>query len=527
MWARGSVGRRPFQEPEWVVTAPEDTADRYDGALKRGALFNLLGGLARLIQPAYVLVISWLWGPAFAGLYLLAHALTEIVSGVIVAGYADATMVFASRHTDAAAGDVERRRALYHVLANTFAFSVGLALLAAVGAQLGARALVEHVFPGYRALLPGLYLLAWSLVPRSALQIAIAATRATLRMQYDALLNGLVHPLCMLLGCLATYALGGQLTELLAVQLLVDSVVCLLGLGAFARHFALRELIAALRAFGFDREVLAFAVPQSLNLTFNRYITRLDGIMLAAFGLGQAELGYFSTAALLTSNIGQIRLVFSGALAPVVARFHSGGERLAFQDALSRVTRWTTSLVVPVILVLLVLREDILRLVSHEYGKHSEFVAVLLIPPFTNCAYGMAGACLMFTGHSRVILANSFCVAILNTAFTYLLIPRYGMMGAAVATALATSITTGLQVLELRRLERVLVPWRAVWKPHLGLLAGLSALLLVWDPVALPLMGRLTAAAGLVVGYAVLMLLLDHEELTRFTRRHDHQGAPD
>jgi O-antigen/teichoic acid export membrane protein len=509
------------------VTAPEDTPDRYDGALKRGALFNMLGGLARLLQPAYVLVISWLWGPPFACPYLLDHAPTEIVSGVIVAGYADATIIFASRHTDAAAGDLERRRALYHVLANTFAFSVGLALLAAVGAQLGARALVEHVFPGYRALLPGLYLLAWSLVPRSALQVAIAATRATLRMQYDALLNGLVHPLCMLLGCLATHALGGQLTELLAVQLCVDSIVCLLALRAFARHFSVRELLLALRSFRFDRDVLVFAVPQSLNLTFNRYIARLDGIMLAAFGLGQAELGYFSTAALLTSNIGQIRLVFSGALAPVVARYHGSGERLAFQEALSRVTRWTTSLVVPVILVSLVLRDDLLRLVSHEYDRHSAFVAVLLIPPFTNCAYGMAGACLMFTGHSRVILANSFCVAILNTAFTYLLIPRYGMLGAAVATALATSLTTGLQMLELRRLERVAVPWRAVWKPHVGLLAGLVALFLVWDPVALPLLGRLAMAAGLAVGYGVLMLLLDHEELVGFTRRHFHQRAPD
>jgi O-antigen/teichoic acid export membrane protein len=505
----------------------EQIPDLYDGALKRGALFNLLGGLARLIQPAYVLMISWLWGPAFAGLYLLAHALTEIVSGLIVTGYADATLIFASRHADATSEDRQRTRALYQVLANTFVFSIVLALIVAVLAQFGARTLVEHIFPNYRALLPGLYWLSWSLVPRSAAQIAIAATRATLRMQYDALLNGLVTPLCMAIGCVATHALGGQLAELLAVQLCVETFVALLALRAFAIHFAMQELISALRAFRFDRQLLAFALPQSLNLTFNRYIARLDGIMLAAFGLGQMELGYFSTAALLTSNIAQIRVVFSGALAPVVARYHMRGERLAFRDALSRVTRWTTSLVVPVILVSLVLRADVLRFVSHAYGEPSLFVAVLLIPPFTNCAYGMAGACLMFTGHSRVILANSFAVAILNTAFTFLLIPRYGMMGAAVATALATTLTTGLQVVELDRLEGVLVPWRAVWKPHVGLLAGLVALCIVWDPVKLPLLGRLATAAGLLVGYALLMVLFDHEELVRFTRSRLHEDMPD
>jgi O-antigen/teichoic acid export membrane protein len=392
--------------------------------------------------------------------------------------------------------------------------------------QLGARALVEHVFPGYRALLPGLYLLGWSLVPRSFSQIAIAATRATLRMQYDALLNGLVQPLGILVGCLLTRAFGGGLTLLLAMQLGVESLVCVLAMVVFARHFALRELWAAFRPFRFDPQVLGFAIPQSLNLSFNRYIARLDGIMLAAFGLGQTELGYFSTAALLTGNIASLRLVFSGALAPVVARYHSGGEREAFRQTLSRVTRWTTSLVVPVILVTLVLRDDLLRLVSHDYGRDSLFVAVLLIPPFTNCAYGMAGACLMFTGHSRVTLANSFCVAILNTAFTYLLIPRYGMLGAAVATALATSLTTGLQVIELQRLERVAVSLRSIWKPHVGLIVGLLVIGVLWDPVTLPLFGRLATAGGLALGYCVLMLLLRHEELVGVIERRFGRATP-
>ena len=32
------------------------------------------------------------------------------------------------------------------------------------------------------------------------------------------------------------------------------------------------------------RAMLGFAVPQSLNMTFNRFLTRFDALMLAAFG---------------------------------------------------------------------------------------------------------------------------------------------------------------------------------------------------------------------------------------------------
>lgn len=499
------------------VKGPENSG-AYDRELTRGAFFNVLGVVARLVQPLYILVITWFWGPAFSGVYLLGHSLVEVISGVIVTGYTDATTIFGSRHADKATGDEAHRAALYRIFGNAFTVSVGLAFLAALVAQMAGRTAIENVFPRYRELLPGVYFLAWSLVPRSASQMAIAATKATMHMHHDALVNGVVQPLGMLAACFLTYGLGGGLTMLLAAQFVVDCVVCGLALRAFSRHFSLAELGRALRAFRFDRDMLSFAVPQSLNLTFNRYIARLDGIMLASFGLSEAELGYFSTAALLTSNIAQIRLVFSGAMAPVAARYHASGERQAFSAALGRVSRWTTSLVVPAVLLSVILREDVLRLVSRSYGHDSLFVAVLLIPPLTNCAYGMAGACLMFTGHSRVTLANSFSVAILNTLFTYLLIPRYGMLGAAVATALATTMTTVLQMIELSRIEDVRISWAAVWKPHVGFLAGLVVIALLWDPVSLPLAGRIGLSLAVLLGYGALMVILDHEELTAVRR---------
>jgi O-antigen/teichoic acid export membrane protein len=306
---------------------------------------------------------------------------------------------------------------------------------------------------------------------------------------------------------------------LFAVQLLVELVVCVLALSAFARYFSLRSVLASVRSWQWDRALLAFAIPQSFNLTFNRYITRIDSIMLASFGLAQVDLAYFGTAAYLTSNIGQIRGIFSGALGPVLARLHVRGERAAFEAELSRVCRWTTSLAVPLVLVLVIVRTDVMRLVSESYVGNSLFIVVLLIPPLTNCAYGMAGACLMFTGHSKVILTNSLCVALLNTGLTYLLIPRYGMLGAAVATAVATSITTGLQVFELWRLEGLRIRASAVWKPHVGFALGALLLALLWDPSALGLSARITVACAMGIGFLLLMLALRLEELRPLAAR--------
>lgn len=496
--------------------------------LRRGALFNLLGGLAKLMQPAFLLAITWLWGPAVTGLYLLGQSLTDIVSGGLASGYADATTVFASRHVDGAEHDEAAGRALYRVLANTFAVSAGASLAVCGLALLFAHALIAAWFPDYQALLPGLLFFAASLVPRAISAIAIAGTKAVMHMEHDALLNGVLHPISCLLGLLIAYGLGGGISSLCAVQLAVDLLVCAFSLRAFSRYFSGRRLLDAVRAFSFDRELLGFAVPQSLNLTFNRYITRIDAIMLASFGLSQSDLGYFGTAAFLTSNLGQIRTIFSGAVAPLIVRHHARGDRELLQQSLGQIAGWTTSLIAPVVLVLLVLRRDVLELVSPAYGHDSLFVAVLLIPPFTNCAYGMAGACLMFTGHTRVTLMNSFCMALLNTGFAYLLIPTHGMLGAAIGTALATSIMTGLQMLELSKLELIRIPWSAVWKPHLGFALGLLVLAWYWDPVLLPILGRMILAGCLALGFFLLMRVLGREgpngsqSSSAGARLHDH-----
>jgi O-antigen/teichoic acid export membrane protein len=451
-------------------------------------------------------VVTRLWGSAFSGLYLLAQAMIEIVACAVVDGPADATVVFASRHIEGAEGDATARARLYGVLATILRLTLGVAVPVAVATLVLGGPVVRRFFPQYRELLPGLLLLGCTLIPRALSQTAIAATKALLHMQYDALLNGLLYPLFLLGGGVVVHFAGGGLTALIGAQLGAECTLALLALVVFGRLFSARDLGAALRR-PLDREVLRFVVPQGLNLTFNRYIARLDGIMLAAFGLGKSDLGFFSTAALLTGMLAQIRMVFSGALAPVAARYHGAGARGPLEETMGRVARWSTSLVIPATFIFLVFRADLLGIVSRDYRQTSLFVVVQLIPPFTSCAYGLAGACLMFTGHSRTTLINSIAVAILNTGLMYWLIPRHGTLGAAVATMIATSIMTGLQMIELYRLEGVAIRWRDVRLPHLGLGVGLLPLLVFWDPAKLSLPGRAAVTTVACALYASVIFL--------------------
>lgn len=498
------------------MTEPRDPARDYDRHLVRGAFFNLLGLVAKLVHPLFFLIVTWFFGPALVGLYFLAVFIGEIAQSAVTSGFNDATTLFASRHAD----DPAAEDRLYRVLGNAFAVTGGLSLLLLVGLCSGAGWLVEYLYPDRPALADALRLLAFSLPPAAVAQVGVAATKARMRMEYDALINGLVKPLALLGASLVAWALDAGLLGLIAAHVVTQCILALMATRAMARHFDLRQVVRATLHPVWDREILRFAIPQTANMTFNKYLTRVDVIMLGAFGFSNWHLAFYAAAALIATNLREVKLIFAQALAPVAARHHARGDREAFEAVLGRVSRWTTSLAVPLVLTVAVLRGDLLRFVDASYTADTTFMLWLLVPPFLSCAFGLAGNSIVFTGHSGWTLFNSVLVAGLNTLFNWLLIPRWGLEGAAIATAASASLVAALQLVELRLLEGVRLRAAAVYKPHLGMAAALLVLLLTGDPAALPGLGdRLALAAVLALGFGALMALLRHEEVVAFRAR--------
>ena len=501
------------------------TTHDYEERLVRGALVNTLGTAAKLINPLYFVVITWLFGPATVGLYFLAVFIAEVVTNAAVAGFADATTVLASRHADGAplredTADTRSHRELYRVLGNAFAFSMGISLLLVPALYAGGGSLVSHVYPDRPELQQALQILAWS-IPLTVLpRLAIAATKARMVMHHDAYITGVARPLTLLGFTLLAWLSGAGLAGLLWAIVATQMVVSALAVHALAQHFELGSILRATLHPYPQRELLTFAIPQSINATAFRYLNHLDVFMLAAFGHSNFEIAFYTTAALITSNLREIKLVFSQALAPVAARHHAAGNRAALEETLGRVSRWTTTLVVPAIVAVLVLRGDLLYLVDSGYTADSLFMVLLLVPPFLSCAFGLAGNTLIFTGHPSWTLFNSLLVAGLNTLLNLWLIPAHGLLGAAIATAMAASMIALLQLLELRYLEGIWLRPRHVWKPHLAFALTAVLILALWDPAQIEGLGnRLLAVVGLSVLYVAILAALRHEEVLNLARQ--------
>ncbi len=491
----------------------------YREALLKGTLVNALGLLAKLLYPLLIFVLTRLFGAELMGHYFLGLAMIELGTGAVTAGWATAATLWLSPHAESATQSSEASAQMNMTLGRTLTYSLGTALLFALMVQTLGSWVVHRFFAEHLALLPGIYFLGWAMVPTAFANIIGAASKAHLTMAWDAILGG-ARPLLLLSTSVLVYLLGGGLTGLLASYFFSMLGLACLSLLPFVRYFDWRQVLRHVRPV-WDGKLVDFALPQALNHTLSLYITRLDTIMLGALGTKPTDLAWYATASYLTSNLQQIRIVFSTTLAPVVARHHFRGEKEALAELLTSTTRWISSIFPALALAVIVLRRDILGLVDPSYAREGDlFFLVLLIPAAVSCTVGLSGNFIVYTGHSKVNLLNALLIGALNTVLNWLWIPRYGLLGAASATATSMAAVGLLQVVELWSLERVRVRLRDAWMPYAGAAVGGSILAILWDPAEIggPIT-RIGVAFALVAAYGLSLWVTGQPELRAWVRR--------
>ena len=129
------------------------------------------------------------------------------------------------------------------------------------------------------------------------------------------------------------------------------------------------------------------------------------------------------------------------------------------------------------------------------------------------------------SGRSRLVLINNLIAASMNVTLCCLLIPRMGVLGAALSSASSVALMQTLQVVEVALLYRVHPFSRGFFK---ALAAGAVALLLAEFAVGaldLPALGRvLLQATVILAGYGLTLLALglaveERDLLRRFWRK--------
>jgi len=128
------------------------------------------------------------------------------------------------------------------------------------------------------------------------------------------------------------------------------------------------------------------------------------------------------------------------ALAPQLARLYNAGEKEKLQRVVTLSVRAVCAISLPVALVLIVWGEPIVGFVfGNEYSGAADALAILCIGQLINTSAGSVGAVLSMTGNDQLVFIGALLALTVNTVLALVLIPAYGLTGAAVSFAVSIS----------------------------------------------------------------------------------------
>ena len=479
------------------------SSDRNVLSTAKGGIF-LAGGsffeFASRLVIAFVLARSL--GAKDYGLYVLPISVAGIFTGISLLGLDDAMV----RYVAILSGRRDRA-GLWGTLQIGFVVSGLAALIMGVVLFFSARSIAEGFFDEPR-LTPLLHLFA-VLVPFLMVSNLLAGiARGFRRMDYAAFAENVVQSVVRMV-LVGVLAMAGDLNVFAAAVIfgISDVVATVTLIALLNKQFPLkRPLHQDVRRD--VKEVFAFALPLWLSGLLRQFRRNIEIILLGALSAASSA-GVFA----IVNKVNLVGHVFLlsilVAVKPELAQLHDRGDRTGLAHVYMTATRWTLCLNVPFFLIMVLYPEAILSVFGDAFVAGATALIVLAFAELVNSGTGICGPMIDMTGHTKVKLANSVLWTVLLIGGSAVLIPRWGVVGAATASLIAISTVNILCVVEVWLFERVIPFDRSFWKPvAAGMGAFVSGLVLRrWMPAGADFGPAALQAVIVCTVYAAMILL--------------------
>lgn len=441
------------------------------GALLKGGSVVFLGLVAQLgLNFLAKVVVARLLGRVDFGAVALGYTLLTTATVVTLVGTDTAVGRYLPRYDDAG-----RRRG---VLVSAFQVVVPLAVVVGVAFALLADPVARVAFSD-PALAPVLRVFGLA-VPLAAL---VRLTVGTVRGMEEALprvyLQNLALPLTRFGFVAGALAVGLGVVGVAWAYAVSYAVVAALAVVYLRRRTPLFEPVAP---DTMHRELLGFAAPLLVTATTGVLFANVDTVLLGALTT-TGDVGVYNVAYPLASLLVVVLSAFGFVFMPAISGLHADGDDSGLRRTYHVVSKWILVATLPAFLAFVTYPGVVIRTTfGGEYVAGAATLAVLSVGFLTHAVAGPSGNTLVATGHPKSVMYANVSVVVVNVALNLLLIPRLGILGAALATTVGYVLMNGLYLAQLYRL-RGIHPFRpALVRPAL---AGVA----VWAVLSVPVYG--------------------------------------
>jgi len=184
------------------------------------------------------------------------------------------------------------------------------------------------------------------------------------------------------------------------------------------------------------KELLYKSWPIALTSVFTTIYFRIDQIMLFKM-VGENAVGYYSAAVRLTEFLNVIPGAFMVSVFPLFSKyFVTSGEKLDKAYKLS--FKCMTTIITPIAMGTTILAKPIIEAVyGHQFYDAFPVLQILIWSQITVSIGAVMTPLIISVDLQKLIPVKTFPLALVNVLLNFILIPRYGIVGAAIASTIS------------------------------------------------------------------------------------------
>ncbi|HEY7098194.1 MAG TPA: oligosaccharide flippase family protein [Terriglobales bacterium] len=252
----------------------------------------------------------------------------------------------------------------------------------------------------------------------------------------------------------------------------------------------------------FDKKVISFSAAV-FGLGFLLFFTTSADKVLIGFYLDARAVGMYAVANSLVTFVPiflqSVNQIFSPTIADLWARKQSELLGRLFQT----LTRWIFGLTIPLAMVMILFASPLMRIFGRDFVSGWPILVIGTMGQLVNCGVGSAGTLLLMSGNEQALIRIQGYMALAVVLLNLVLIPYWGITGAAVAMAVTIAMGNFWYLYEVRR-RMGLSPYN---RSYVRLLAPVTAsvivLLMIRAVFSSPIHEWVVVGAALLLAYLV------------------------
>jgi O-antigen/teichoic acid export membrane protein len=212
------------------------------------------------------------------------------------------------------------------------------------------------------------------------------------------------------------------------------------------KRFSFTTKISRISSYVSNREILKLSLPMLITNSLILVMGWTDSIMLGYF-VSKSDVGIYFVVLKLATLLSITLIAINSIATPKFADFYHNGEMKGLENFTQKSTNLIFFSSIPIMLIYGLFPEFILSFFGKEFVVGYIALWILSIGQFVNALSGSVGSILNMTGNEKIFSRIMLFSAFLNILLNYILIPKYGMNGAAIATAISMSTWNVLAIL--------------------------------------------------------------------------------